>query len=395
MSNDPSSLEDLLTDFEAAGLSTPAFVYDLALIARAGERLRSLSDDTGIRFTYSIKACALPPVMLSLLPFVTGFSVSSLFEAKLVTEALGSAMGEKTLHVTAPVYSQSDVLSLSNLCGYVVFNSLPQLNSLSESARANASVGLRVNPGVSFVEDVRYDPCRPSSKLGVSLGLLAADDALNGLPIDGLHFHSNSGSSQLSQLVETARVLRGAIPEVLDRVSWINMGGGYYYDDESARLRLREATDSLSGAGSMEFFMEPGEYLVGDAGFLATRVLDIFRSGNKRIAIVDGTLNHVPECFEYQFEPDAIGHDEGAEHEYVVAGCSCLSGDLFGTYRFSRPLQVEDVVVFAGVGAYSAVKSNPFTGIPLPTVYCRDLKGEFRKWNSYGYEKYNSLWTED
>lgn len=392
---DPAELHQIgLEEFEQAELATPAFVYDLERVVDSGRRLSELNESTSVQFTYSIKACALPPVLSAVCPFVRGFSVSSLYEARLVHDVLGDELEGKTLHVTSPAYPECDVEDIAALCDFIVFNSLSQYDRFRSVAQSRASAGLRINPELSFIDDSRYDPCRRDSKLGVPLARLGgiSRDAISG--IDGLHFHSNSGSSDLQQLHTTALLLRERIPELLANVSWVNMGGGYCYAQNDAQGWLEKTRDALSHGGA-RLFMEPGEYVVGEAGYLATRVLDVIETGDLTIAIVDGTINHVPECFEYQFEPDALGHSDAAECEYMIAGASCLSGDIFGTYRFSTPIKVGDLVVFSGVGAYSTVKSSPFTGIPLPAVYVRDSMGRFSEWNRYGYDQYLALWTED
>lgn len=384
-----------LEDLEEAGVVTPAYVYDLGRVAEAGRALETIARETSVRFTYSVKACALPPIVDALLPFVSGYSVSSLFEARLVSAVLGRGLQAKSLHVTAPAYHERDLLELDSLCSFVVFNSLTQYDRHA-AALLSSSPGLRINPGLSFVEDERYDPCRRQSKLGVPVQRLKiALDAEPRPNIQGLHFHSNSGSSLLEQLLSTARELQKHIPELLRQVSWVNMGGGYHFDRPDAAYWIREARNALATSSEALVFMEPGEFVVGEAGFLATRVLDIVDNGDTPIAVVDGSVNHVPECFEYQFEPDALGHQDEAPHEYLVAGASCLSGDLFGQYRFPEPLAVGDLVVFSGVGAYSMVRANAFTGIPLPRAYVRGLDGALREWNSYSFAQYQSLWTED
>ena len=58
------------------------------------------------------------------------------------------------------------------------------------------------------------------------------------------------------------------------------------------------------------------------------------------IAVLDTTINHAPEVFDYQLQPDDVGHDLAHRHPYLLAGATCLAGDLFGEYRSVRPLQI-------------------------------------------------------
>src|SRR5207253_9162389 len=93
------------------------------------------------------------------------------------------------------------------------------------------------------------------------------------------------------------------------------------------------------------------------------------------VAILDTTVNHMPEVFEYQFEPDVAEHVNNGKYEYILAGCSCLAGDLFGDYAFDRPLKIGSQITFENVGAYTLVKANMFNGINLPSIYLSDQTG--------------------
>ena len=120
----------------------------------------------------------------------------------------------------------------------------------------------------------------------------------------------------------------------------------------------------------------PGTGIVNSAGYLVAAVVDLFDSDGKSIAVLDTTVNHLPEVLEYQFEPDLLDHADDGPHSYVLAGCSCLAGDVFGEYTFERPLAIGSRVTFANVGAYSLVKAHRFNGIELPTLYVRNTDGE-------------------
>ena len=120
---------------------------------------------------------------------------------------------------------------------------------------------------------------------------------------------------------------------------------------------------------AFEVFIEPGAGFVREAGFLVAEVIDLFRSGGRSVAVLDTTVNHAPEVFEYQFEPDVAGHDDDGEYEYLLAGSTCLAGDVMGEYAFAEPLRVGSRVVLTNLGAYAMVKAHMFNGINLPTIY--------------------------
>lgn len=315
---------------------------------------------------YSVKANALPGVLAGLVSSIDGFGVSSLSEARTARLVLGDA---GRLHLCTVAIPPGDVDELANVCDYVTFNSLNQLRQWGPVFSERASIGLRVNPGRSFVDDRRYDPCRIHTKLGVSLDDLAGSADLIMSMIDGLHVHSNCDSTDIGQLLETVSVLDESIGPDLSRLEWVNLGGGYLLNEAPNVELLGEAADLIREGRDLEIIIEPGAAFVRNSGSMAASVLDLFDSDGKQVAVLDTTVNHMPEVFEYQFRPDVVGHCDNGAHEYVLAGISCLAGDVFGKYRFDEPLRIGSRIAFANAGAYTVVKASTFNGIPLPVIY--------------------------
>src|SRR5262249_5272110 len=131
-----------------------------------------------------------------------------------------------------------------------------------------------------------------------------------------------------------------------------------------------------------------GATFVRDAGYIVATVIDRLTADGREVAVLDTTVSHMPEVFEYQFEPEVLGHDDEAEHEYILAGCTCLAGDVFGVYGFDEPLEVGSRVVFTEVGAYTLVKSHMFNGINLPTIYAWTESGEVVLKKSFSYHDF-------
>ena len=360
------TMQQLETGAALAVPRTPSLVCNVGELRRTASRIRTASREAGCTLLYSVKANGLPGVLTALAPYVDGCGVSSLSEARAARNALGD---EGKLHLCAVAVPLDDAAKLVDTCDYVTFNSISQLEHWGPVFAGNASIGLRVNPGYSFVDDRRYDPCRRHSKLGVSLAdLAAADDRIASL-IQGLHIHSNCDSTDLGELLETVRLLDSRVGSVLSQTNWINLGGGYLFDEGMDIDPLKEATSLIRNRHGTEVIIEPGAAFVRDSGYVVASVLDLFTSDGKEVAVLDTTVNHMPEVFEYQYRPEVLGHSDAGPHEYVLAGVSCLAGDVFGEYRFDEPLCVGSRVVFTDAGAYTIVKANTFNGIPLPTVY--------------------------
>lgn len=368
--------------------TTPAYIYDERQLRSDVQRVGAIARDVGCKILYSPKANTVRGVLDAIAGSVDGFAASSVFEARLSREVLG---GHGSIHLTNPGLRADEVAEVAALCNTVTLNSLSQWQMYGPELIGQVKCGLRVNPGMSLVRDLRYDPCRVNSKLGMPLEYLEeihrqVPGRLKG--ISGLHFHTNSEASEFSGLLATVRHLADRVGPFLEKIEWINLGGGYLFDDPNTLGAFHESVDLLRSRFGLEVFVEPGTAMVRQSGYLVASVVDIFVSGEKSVAVLDATTNHWPEVFEYEFAPDVIGDSEEGEYEYLLAGGTCLAGDLFGTYAFHEPLDVGSKIVFANAGAYSLVKANYFNGINLPSIYALTAEGKLVLEKKFTYEDF-------
>lgn len=340
---------------------SPAFVLDLDQVQVNLQPLKRLAKASGCKVLYSMKALPLAALLTELKDQVDGISVSSLFEARLAKEIFAE---QGSVHLTTPGLRPDEFVELAKLCSHISFNSVSQLQSLSGLA-SGFSKGLRINPKLSFAADRRYDPCRLHSKLGVDIDLLQ-----QGLPetIEGLHFHTVFGQLDFQPL---QAILTKLLPVFQQhaKLKWLNLGGGYLYHSIAEQAPLIELIQQLKKQFADQVYLEPGNGLVGNAGYLLTTVLDRFNSDGKIVCVLDTSVNHLPEVFEYQIKPLLLEEDAQAENSAILAGSTCLAGDLFGEYRFNDLPEVGDKLLFANVGAYSLIKAHRFNGYALPAVY--------------------------
>jgi carboxynorspermidine decarboxylase len=357
-------------------VETPAFVLDERRLLRDLNAAARVRDECGCKLLYALKPLTCEFALELLARRVDGFASSSLFESRLARDVIGS---RGTVHLTSPGLRPDELGELGELCDFITFNSLSQLRRLGAELDRADQVGLRLNPQLSLVADERYDPCRRESKLGVPLDRLASLWMRRPTlfrHVRGLHFHSNCDCRSFEPLHRTVIKVEQKLRDRLGGLSWINLGGGYLLDSPERVDLLCESVTLLRSRHSLDVYIEPGAALVRSAGYLVASVIDMFRAGGKSIAVLDTTVNHVPEVFEYQFEPDVQAHDDDGEFEYVLAGSSCLAGDMFGEYAFHRRLRTGSRVVLTGVGAYAMVKAHMFNGINLPAIYSVAPTGE-------------------
>jgi carboxynorspermidine decarboxylase len=371
---------------------TPAFVYDETAIVSACGRWSTLCDEFQIQQFFPLKCHNLGGSLQIIADHVQGFAASSLFEARLAREIL--VEGQR-VHFTSPGLREDEIGTLLSLCDGISFNSLSQWFRCKEEASSRVTCGLRVNPQLSFVKDDRYNPCRPHSRLGAPLEqvkqvLSSEPRVLAG--IEGIHFHTNCDATDWSPMLKIVQHLDTHISSLLRQCRWINIGGGYLLEDNTNLSAFHDAVHLLQNKYELEVIIEPGAGVVRDTCFLVAQVVDVFVSDGMQIAVLDTTVNHMPEVFEYQFSPDVIGDTNEGRHCYILTGATCLAGDVFGEYAFDTPLEVGSKVTFTGVGAYTLVKSHMFNGVNLPAIYALTAAGVLKLQKQFGYEDFRHRW---
>ena len=137
----------------------------------------------------------------------------------------------------------------------------------------------------------------------------------------------------------------------------------------------------------MEVYLEPGEAIALNAGYLTTRVLDIVNNGMKTAILDASAACHMPDVIEMPYRPPLLGagHPGNKPHTYRLAGPTCLAGDVIGDYSFDHPLQPGDLLVFEDMAIYTMVKNNTFNGMPLPDIMLRHADGGMEMVKAFGY----------
>lgn len=376
------------TAVEYSSLDTPSFVIDESQLRKQAKNLQATIASVETKLLYSLKALPFAVAVQALVPFVDGLSASSLFEAKLARRL---ARPDQTIHATAPAFRSVDDSEVVAICDFISANSLNQFVKLGQETSDSVKLGLRVNPMCRVVKDERYDPCAPFSKLGCSATDIAAflRNNLNvGNRVSGLLVHNNCDSNDFSQLNSTVTKITNTLGDFLGEMDWFNLGGGYLFQEDETLDQLAAVTDELQTKYGLTTYMEPGAGMIRDCCVLVSSVVDLFTVDGKTIAILDTTVNHMPEVFEYQFQPDVAGDTEDGRFSAILAGCSCLAGDKFGEYSFDKPLEIGSRVVFENVGAYTMPKWHYFNGINLPSIYSITADGELFLHKEYTFEDY-------
>lgn len=371
-------------DFQ--NVKTPCFVVDEKRLTDNLEILKDVSERAGCKILLAQKAFSMFYAYHLISKYLAGTTASGLYEARLGKEKFG---GET--HVFSPAYREDEFEEILKYADDIVFNSPKQVKKYAQKAKnLGKLVGLRVNPECSTQEGhAIYDPCSPGSRLGTTLKNF--DESILSF-LDGLHFHTLCEQNS-DDLETTAKAFEEKFGKYLKCMKWVNFGGGHHitrkdYDREkliSVVKHFREKYD-------VEVYLEPGEAVVLNAGFLVSTVLETMNNGMD-IAILDTSAAcHMPDVLEMPYRPPLMNSGEPNEKEftYRLGGPTCLAGDVIGDYSFDKPLNEGDKVVFEDMALYTMVKTNTFNGMPLPSILYRKLDGETVTVKTFGYENFVS-----
>lgn len=373
-----------------ANLQTPCYVIDEKRLTENAQILFSVMENTGCKILLAQKAFSNYDFYPLLSQYLSGTEASGLYEARLGAEEMPS--GE--VHVFCAAYRDDEFEELLRYADHIVFNSINQLKKYGLKAKEHGkSIGLRINPECSTQEGHEiYDPCAKGSRLGVTRSVWdreMTEDILS--LIDGLHFHTLC--EQDSDALEiTFKSFEQNFGDVLPRVKWLNMGGGHHITKEGYDIkRLESLILHAQKKWDLCVYLEPGEAVALNAGYLISQVLDIVENGDIKIAILDTSAAcHMPDVIEMPYTPPLLRTNQAEEgaYSYRLAGPTCLSGDIIGEYSFDKPLQIGDLLVFGDMAIYTTCKNNTFNGMPLPNIYRKNIDGTFTQLSHFGYQDF-------
>ena len=369
-------------------LKTPCYVIDEKQLKNNLSILRKVEQDTGCKILLAQKAFSCFYEYPLIGQYISGTTASGLYEACLGKEEMG-----KENHVFAPAYKEEDVKELVKICDHMVFNSFSQLEKYKDLCK-NISIGIRINPECSTQGDhAIYDPCAEGSRLGVTIEKFKeqfTDDMY--AYVDGLHFHTLC-EQNADDLAKTLEAVEEKFGSYLYRMKWLNFGGGHHitradYDVELLEKCIRHMKETYD----LEIYLEPGEAVALNAGYLATTVLDVVENGTKTLILDASAACHMPDVLEMPYRPPLKGSGLPGEKPYTYRlSCNtCLAGDVISEYSFDSQIRIGDRLYFEDMAIYSMVKTNTFNGIPLPSIAVMDKAGNCRMIKEFGYEDFKN-----
>ena len=360
-------------------LQTPCYVIDKRQLEENLKILREVADEAGCKILLAQKAYSCYDTYPLIAKYLDGTTASGLFEARLGYEKMG-----KENHIFSPAYKEKEFDEIVQICDHILFNSIAQVNKFKDRLQGR-SAGLRINPECSTKEGhAIYDPCAPGSRLGVTIKNFD-ESALN--VIDGLHFHTLCEQNS-DDLVKTLLAVEEKFGRYLHRVQWLNFGGGHHITRKDYdRKILIEQIQRVKKKYGVEVYVEPGEAIALNAGYLVTEVLEKVNNGITTLILDASAACHMPDVLEMPYRPplrDGFLPEE-KPFCYRLSSVTCLAGDVIGDYSFEKEVHIGDKLYFEDMAIYSMVKNNTFNGMPLPSIALMDEEGECEVIKEFGY----------
>jgi carboxynorspermidine decarboxylase len=355
------------------------------LLRKNLEVLHRVERETGCHILLAQKCFSMYRLYPLIGEYISGATASGLHEAKLGYEEMG-----KENHIFSPAYKEEEFDEILDICDHISFNSFNQWKKFRDKAlKHGRSCGIRINPECSTQEHGIYDPCAYGSRLGVTIANFRPEELDC---IEGLHFHTLC--EQNSDALETTfAAVEENFGKYLYGMKWLNLGGGHHITRSDYDIdKLIGLIKYIRKKYDVEVYLEPGEAVALNAGFLVSTVMETVENGNK-IAILDASAAcHMPDVLEMPYRPNIIGAGEPNEkaYTYTLSSATCLAGDIIGEYSFDKPLNEGDKLIFCDMAIYSMVKNNTFNGINLPDIDILHKNGEIEVWKQFGYDDFKS-----
>ncbi|WP_268746184.1 bifunctional aspartate kinase/diaminopimelate decarboxylase [Dyella japonica] len=355
---------DLLKIGEGA---TPRYVYHLPTVRQQARELKSLAAVD--RLHYAVKANTHPAILKALAEEGFGFECVSPGELKAVMAVVPESA---PLLFTPNFAPREDYEWGLSTRATISLDSLYQLENWGELFRGKEVV-LRLDLGRGLGHHEKVRTGGSGSKFGLPVEQLDTFLRLadtHGVTVRGLHAHLGSGILDDSHWGEVYGQL-ASLAERIGSVTFLDIGGGLGVPSHPGEARLDIAAldkvlrEVKAAYPHYKLWMEPGRYLVADAGVLITKVTQTKGKGNGQIRYlgVDTGMNSLirPALYEAWHEIVNLTRlDEPATALFQVVGPICESGDVLGTDRRLPEPQEGDVMLVAQAGAYGKVMSSPY-----------------------------------
>ena len=341
----------------------PTYIYSKARIKDNLKRLHQALEDVNIQHQihYAVKANRHPAILKTIKD--TGYTGVDVCSPKELELAIASGFKQNQINYTGTSISNSDYQLIANYTS-IQFNA-DSLSVIKQIGERNLfdRIGIRINPqiGLGYNEDLEYAG-NGVSKFGIypdqikTAFDLAAD---YGIIIDTIHFHAGSG--YLTAQLDAFELLLKTIRPIIDqyKIKHLNIGGGLgiMQSEGDRALDLERWAKILKvQVGDLKIILEPGDYIVKDAGILVGEVTYIEeKAGVQFLGLNLGmNINYEYAYYQMNLEPVPLNQSNGPLEKYTIAGNINEPIDLMGEGILLPQMEEGDLIAFLNTGGYGA-----------------------------------------
>ena len=369
-------------------LPSPIYICEEKLLEKNLQLLKHIQTQADVNILLALKGFALKSSFKLCKKYLKGCCASGLNEALLAHKEFGAEV-----HTYSPAFKPNEFEQITEISNHIVFNSFSQLELYKNKIKKHNSIGIRINPEYSSVKVDLYNPCAINSRLGITKKEFTAYEE-NKIIIEGFHFHALC-EQNVDALEGVLEKFEANFSQYFKNLKWVNFGGGHHitrkdYDVEKLIKVLKNFKIKYP---HLKVYLEPGEAIGWQTGYLEATVLDIVLNGIE-IAILDTSAEcHMPDTLAMPYKADIRGASSNPKEKkfsYRLAGNTCLAGDIIGDYSFDKKLHIGDKIILEDMIHYTMVKSTTFNGINLPSIAIKKANGSIEVVANFGYNEYIS-----
>ena len=365
-------VEDLAKKF-----STPLYVYSYHTLIDHYLKLKSAFSGINPLICYSVKANSNLSILKALIAQGAGLDIVSggeLFRAQKAgcpaQRIVYASVGKTDKEISAAIGQGILFFNVESLA------ELKNINRIAQSLNKITRVAIRINPDVEAKTHKYISTGKITNKFGIDLDsaykILLLRAKFRNLNICGLHIHIGSQITQSAPFVEAIKKVSNFIQRLKVkgiRLEYLIIGGGLgiiydHEDPQTAALYANEIIPLLKKTG-LKIIMEPGRFIVGNAGILVVKVLYIKYTPKKKFIIVDGGMNDLirPALYSAYHNIWPLVKNSKTEKADVV-GPICESGDFLAKERLIAKVKEGDYLAVMSAGAYGFSMSSNYNSRP-------------------------------
>jgi diaminopimelate decarboxylase len=377
LTNDTFTIQGLKVTEIAQQFGTPLYVYDANTIANQINNLKTAFAGADVRIKYAAKALTNISILKLIRKHGAGVDVVSLQEAQF---ALNAGFTPSEIMFTPSGVDFSEITAGVSMGFAINLDNLSSLKKFGEKYGNTYPCCIRLNPSIMAGGNLKISTGHSNSKFGISVHQLQEIvDLMNqyNIQINGLHIHTGSDIKETEAFLKTGETLFNAAKH-FPNLKFIDFGSGYKvaYKEGDIVTNVKELGEKLTKAFNefckaygkkLEIWIEPGKYIVSEAGFLLTQANVVKPTPTVTFVGVNSGLNHLirPMMYDAYHEIVNVSNPTGDKKLYTVVGYICET-DTFGSDRQLNEVREGDIIVFRNAGAYGFSMASNYNSRPRP-----------------------------